>query len=128
MFITGKLYDRLKFLALVVLPALGALYFGLAQIWGIPSAEKVVGSITLLDAFLGAVLQMSSATYNEYEVGGGSMVLVANPKDTTGVSAVLELDPDTAGQLEKKSEVRLKVRDETGRTPEKGRSRRKHSV
>lgn len=62
---TNALYDKLKFFALIVLPALGALYFGLAQIWGLPEAEKVVGSITVLDAFLGLLLKQSTKKYYE---------------------------------------------------------------
>lgn len=60
---TNKLYDQLKFLALVLLPALGSLYFALAAIWGFPNAEKVIGSITAIDTFLGIVLHLSNAQY-----------------------------------------------------------------
>lgn len=60
---TNALYDKLKFISLVLLPALGALYFGLAQIWGLPAAEQVVGSIAVLDAFLGVLLKKSTDKY-----------------------------------------------------------------
>lgn len=60
---TNKLYDRLKFVALVLLPALGSLYFGLSGIWGLPNAEKVIGTITLVDTFLGVVLHLSNQQY-----------------------------------------------------------------
>ena len=53
---TNKIYDILKFIAQIVLPALGTLYFALAAIWGFPYGEQVVGTITAVDAFLGAVL------------------------------------------------------------------------
>ncbi len=56
-------YDRLKFLAMIVLPALGALYFGLAAIWGLPKAEEVVGTITVVDTFLGVLLRVSDSKY-----------------------------------------------------------------
>jgi hypothetical protein len=58
-----KLYDKLKFLAQVVLPALGTLYFALAGIWGLPDAERVVGTIVAVDTFFGVVLQLSSNAY-----------------------------------------------------------------
>lgn len=61
---SNKLYDILKWIAQIVLPALGALYFGIAQIWGLPYGEEVVGTITVLDAFLGALLGVSTAEYN----------------------------------------------------------------
>lgn len=59
----NKLYDKLKFLALVVLPALGTLYFGLAGIWELPKAQEVVGTIVVLDTFLGTILHLSSSAY-----------------------------------------------------------------
>lgn len=61
--ITNGLYDKLKYIALILLPALGALYFGLAQIWNLPEPEKVVGSITVLDTFLGLLLKSSTDKY-----------------------------------------------------------------
>lgn len=60
---SNKTYDFLKVIALVVLPALGALYSALAGIWGFPYAEQIVGTIAAIDAFLGAVLKISSDKY-----------------------------------------------------------------
>jgi hypothetical protein len=62
--LSSKFYDVLKFLALVILPALGALYFSLSQIWGLPKATEVVGTITVVDTFLGVVLKLSSSAYH----------------------------------------------------------------
>lgn len=61
----NKTYDVLKYIAQVVLPALGTLYFALAGIWGLPYGEQVVGTITALDTFLGALLHVSSSTYGK---------------------------------------------------------------
>lgn len=61
----NKVYDILKWIAQILLPALGALYFGLAKIWGFPYASEIVGTISLIDAFLGAILQISTNTYNK---------------------------------------------------------------
>jgi hypothetical protein len=58
-----KTYDVLKYIAQVVLPALGTLYFALAGIWGLPYGEQIVGTITAFDAFLGAILMLSSKNY-----------------------------------------------------------------
>lgn len=57
-------YDRLKFVAQILLPGVGALYFALAQIWGFPKAEEVVGSITAIDVFLGLFLVKASNSYS----------------------------------------------------------------
>ena len=67
-FKSSKHYDILKFWALVVLPAVATLYFALAQIWGFPCGEQIVGTITAVDAFLGALLGISSAQYNAAQV------------------------------------------------------------
>lgn len=63
--ITNRTYDILKYIAQIVLPALGALYFALSQIWGLPYGEEIVGTITALDCFLGAILGISTAVYNK---------------------------------------------------------------
>ena len=62
---SNKVYDVLKWVALIFLPALGTLYFALAGIWGLPYGEEIVGTITALDAFLGALLGLASANYNK---------------------------------------------------------------
>jgi TRAP-type uncharacterized transport system fused permease subunit len=61
----NKTYDILKYIAQIVLPALGTLYFALAQIWGLPYGEQIVGTITAIDAFLGAVLHISTNSYKK---------------------------------------------------------------
>ena len=60
---SNKTYDALKYIAQVVLPALGTLYFALASIWGLPFSEEIVGTITAIDAFLGVLLKISSDNY-----------------------------------------------------------------
>ncbi len=62
---SNKVYDVLKFIAQIVLPAVATLYFALASIWGLPYGEQIVGTITAIDAFLGALLGISTATYNK---------------------------------------------------------------
>lgn len=60
---SDKLYDILKWIAQVALPALGTLYFALAGIWGFPYGEEIVGTITAIDTFLGVILGISSKRY-----------------------------------------------------------------
>lgn len=64
----NKTYDILKWIAQILLPALGALYFALASIWGLPYAEQIVGTITAVDAFLGALLGISTYMYNKKRI------------------------------------------------------------
>lgn len=63
--LTNKVYDVLKWVAQIFLPAAGTLYFALAGVWNLPYSEEVVGTITAVDAFLGALLGISSINYNK---------------------------------------------------------------
>lgn len=62
---SNKVYDVLKYIAMVVLPAIATLYFALAGIWGFPYGEEIVGTITAIDTFLGVLLGITSAKYNK---------------------------------------------------------------
>lgn len=62
---SNKCYDTLKWIAQIALPAAGALYFALAKIWGFSYATEIVGTISAVDAFLGALLGISTANYNK---------------------------------------------------------------
>ena len=62
---SNKLYNVLKWIAMLFLPALGTLYFALAGIWGLPYGEQIVGTITAIDTFLGVILGISTAQYNK---------------------------------------------------------------
>lgn len=104
--ITGKLYDVLKFLALVLFPALGTAYFALAGIWGLPSAQEVVGTIVVVDTLLGTVLQISSSQYNKSDAKFDGVIGVTETADK--LSYVLNLNDDPVA-LKDKDEVRLKV-------------------
>lgn len=62
---SNKVYDILKFVAQIILPALATLYFALAGIWNWPYAEQVVGTLTALDTFLGVILGISTSNYQK---------------------------------------------------------------
>ena len=64
---SNKMYDRLKWVAQILLPALGTLYFALAKIWSLPFPEEIVGTITAVDTFLGVLLGISTAQYYKKE-------------------------------------------------------------
>lgn len=100
-------YDKLKWAAQIVLPALGAAYFGLARIWGLPFAEEVVGSLAVVGTLLGTLLGLSVKGYE-----GDGYLGVAPSMDEDGA-----LNPDVAILLNKGGEalsgqkyVRLKVK------------------
>ena len=63
--LNNKTYDVLKWVALIVLPAMGVLYGKLADIWGLPYAEQIPSTITAVELFLGVVLGVSNAKYKK---------------------------------------------------------------
>lgn len=61
----NKVYDILKFVAQIVLPAIASFVIAVFNIWGIPYGEAIGGTIMALDTLLGTVLMISSNTYNK---------------------------------------------------------------
>jgi hypothetical protein len=66
----NKVYDILKWIALVGLPAITALWLTLANIWGFPYAEPIGATMAAITTFLGAILGISSIQYQK-KIGGG---------------------------------------------------------
>ncbi len=66
---SNRLYDILKYIAQIVLPALATLYLTLAGIWGLPYGEAISGTIMAIDTFLGVLLKISSSNYQKKNGG-----------------------------------------------------------
>ncbi len=64
---TNRTYDILKWIALILLPALATFYAAIAAVWGLPYTEQVVGTITAVDTLLGTLLKISSDNYKKQE-------------------------------------------------------------
>lgn len=62
---SNKVYDILKWITLVALPAFATLWFSISTIWNIPNCEQVLGTITALETFLGISLGISTSQYNK---------------------------------------------------------------
>ncbi len=67
--VSNKVYDVLKWVAMVGLPALTALWLTLANIWGFPYAEAIGATMAAVTTFLGALLGISSIQYQK-RLGG----------------------------------------------------------
>ena len=102
---TSKMYDFLKWVALILLPAMGTAYFAIAGIWGLPNAEQVVGTIVVLDTFLGALLGISVKRWNSSEEKYSGDIKIVTGEDAD--SLVVGFDDPTA--LAGKKEVILRV-------------------
>lgn len=62
---SNKVYDVLKWIAMVVLPAIATLYATLSGIWGFPYGEQIVGTIAAVETCIGALLQISNVQYKK---------------------------------------------------------------
>lgn len=60
-----KIYDVLKWLVCIVIPALTTAYVGLAAIWGWPCPDEIAKTSAVVCTLLGALLGISTAQYNK---------------------------------------------------------------
>lgn len=70
--LNDKIYDTLKWMVMIVLPAIATLYAALAPVWGWPRPDDVVLTLNAVTAFAGAVLGISTAQYNKDKANEGS--------------------------------------------------------
>lgn len=91
---TSKTYDRLKWVTLVLLPALASLYFALGQLWHFPKIEEVVGTITIIDTSLGLLIGKSSASFQKDVRSTKIMgdIMITQDVDGTPISSHMEMD------------------------------------
>lgn len=62
---TNKVYDILKFIAQIVLPAIATFYVTIAGIWGLPLGDEISRTVMAVDTLLGAILMISSSQYKK---------------------------------------------------------------
>ena len=68
--LSNKVYDVLKWVVCIVIPALTTAYVGLSTIWGFPYADEVAKTSAVVCTLLGALLGISTAQYNKEEKEG----------------------------------------------------------
>lgn len=59
MVLPEKVYQILKWLSLVCLPAVCALWVALGKIWGFPYVAEIAGTISAIEVFIGAIIGVS---------------------------------------------------------------------
>lgn len=106
--LSNRKYDVLKPITTTVLPGLGTLYFALAQLWDLPKAEEVIGTIAALNVFFGLILNVSSKQYHvgEHKYDGDLNVEI---QENGQARLFLELNPESAN-LDRKSEATFKIK------------------
>lgn len=69
--LNNKVYDIMKWVVMIMLPAVATLYAALAPVWGWPRPDDVVLTLNAVTAFAGAILGISTAQYNKAKANGG---------------------------------------------------------
>lgn len=64
-----KMYDVLKWIVMICIPALTTAYVGLSAVWGFPYAEEIAKTSAVVCTLLGALLGISTAQYNKDKTG-----------------------------------------------------------
>lgn len=64
----NSVYDKLKWICLILLPAAATFYGVIAKIWSLPYGTEIPATITALGVFLGALIGVSTHHYNNMEV------------------------------------------------------------
>ena len=64
MIINSKVYDVMKYITMVVLPAVTTLWLAVGSIWHLPYVEPIGATLSAITVFLGAILGISTSLYN----------------------------------------------------------------
>lgn len=67
MILPDKAYNVLKWICIILLPALATLWFALGKIWGFPYLAEIEATIIAIDTFLGAILGISAINYSRLD-------------------------------------------------------------
>lgn len=109
---SGAVYDKLKLTAQLLLPAGGALYFALAQIWDLQYAAEVNGTVAVVNTFIGVAVVWLKSIYtargSQYD---GSLVWTEGDEPGDSVLRMTSIDLKA---LETKGELLLQIK---GRPP-----------
>lgn len=62
-----KLYDVLKWVALIALPALSVFYFTLSKIWGLPFGAEITATIDAIALLIGSLIGVSQIAISREE-------------------------------------------------------------
>lgn len=107
----NKTYNILKFIAMLLLPAVATLYVALAAVWNWGNVSQIVGTLTAVDTFLGALLGISTKFYNASDAPYDGTIRVENKEDGTKLYS-LELNSDPS-KIDTMSSVNFKVSPQT---------------
>lgn len=107
--LSNQMYDALRFLAVIMLPALGSAYFALAGLWSLPKPDEVVGTIVIIDTLLGVVVRTARRSYENSPDRFDGVITVSPDEDPDRSNLRVQLDPAAVAD---KDEVRVRVKKE----------------
>ena len=90
--LNDKVYDVLKWLALVFFDAVGVLYKSMSTIWGLPYGDEVLATCSAIALFIGAVIGVSTAQYNKDKNETGTLIELNNPENAQKIIEILNED------------------------------------
>lgn len=93
MILNSKVYDIIKWLVLVALPAFSAAYFGLAPYWGWPNATEVTGTLAIIATLLGTMVGISGQTYKNSELSNAGVLNVDTTTEIPDLYVALKENP-----------------------------------
>lgn len=96
--LSNQTYNYLKYVVQIVLPAFGTLYFSLANIWGLPYGEEIVGTIAAVTLFGGVLLKLSDKQYKKSEYRFDGALKVDETQDEQFSLEFKQELPDLANQ------------------------------
>ena len=104
--INNSLYDALKFIAQIALPAVGTFYVTVAALWSWPEPEKVSATILAVDTLLGVMLGLSANTYRKSGADLDGAINVVDTPEKTNFQLAIDTPPE---KLAAQDRVVLKV-------------------
>lgn len=107
--LNNETYDLTKKVVQLVLPALGVLYVTLAQIWDLPRAEEVAGTLAGIATFLGVLLGLSSKSYKDSNLDVDGIMHITDSEEKAVFR--MELNDDPAGFADMESVTFRVVQD-----------------
>lgn len=102
----NKVYDVLKLLAVIIIPALATFYVTIAAIWGLAAGPEVSGTAVAFATFLGVIVKLGDKSYNASD---GKFDGVINVDQTDGTKTVSLEVPGDPNDIVKQDQVTLKV-------------------
>ena len=108
--LSNEVYDVLKFLAQVLLPAAGTAYSAIAALWGWGAVTQVVGTIVAVDTLLGVVLAYLTTKYNKSDAPyDGTVHVVTDPESGLKQATMVLKDYDNPADVVNQDSVTFKV-------------------